>query len=249
MAIICSIYFFANFLVAIPVLIDSYEYLESPITMKYLSSLNTFGHYTEQLILLVISLNRFLLVSTSLKRNEMRRVFEFLHIICWLYGLAITVVPNLLGCFKVFSPKTLNFTFSCAKCGLMLDYYMISGEAAPVIMIFLYSLMVLRLRSLQKRLQRRDLRLTLQCFLICFFSWLASFFFFFMPKFFAGSFVSSILVLTVSTVSKTANPVILFVFNVKIRDAIGTFLTTGKAIPSECITSTVYFKKPCQVER
>ncbi|CAJ0587813.1 unnamed protein product, partial [Mesorhabditis spiculigera] len=117
MSFIGILYLLANFVVAIPVILNSFEFLEDINLMKSLAAVNTFTYYLEQAFLLIIAINRFLLFCSRCKDHTVKVVTRSLHLAAWIYGFALTLIPSYLGCFKIYSPRIIGFTFSCSQCG------------------------------------------------------------------------------------------------------------------------------------
>ena len=117
--------------------------------MKKLAAINTFTYYVEQAFLLIISLNRFILLCTRLKDYHLKIVTvsvleieaqpvqlpntldfqKIFHAAAWIYGFLLTLIPSFFGCFKIFTPRILTFTFGCGSCGGLEQTYVIAGLA------------------------------------------------------------------------------------------------------------------------
>ncbi|EYC08812.1 hypothetical protein Y032_0064g3543 [Ancylostoma ceylanicum] len=156
------------------------------------------------------------------------------------------------GCFVRTNPYTLTFTYDCSTClfyGPVLYYF---GFIFPGINFVLYAFIYVQIITVRLRLhgatkscnttrrgRRKEVQLVFQFSIICALQFASSACFYVMPPLLPGNDLAFHLPMIISTLNTITNPVVMLLFQPRVRNAYVTLITKCTVAPNSFKTSIV----------
>ncbi|KAL6733256.1 hypothetical protein Aduo_003919 [Ancylostoma duodenale] len=181
-----------------------------------------------------------------------RRLFACFTSIPWLSSISITFHMALESCFVRTNPYALTFTYDCSTClfyGPVLYYF---GFIFPGINFVLYTLIYVQIITVRLRLygttkshnttkreRRKEVQLVFQFSIICALQFASSACFYVMPPLLPGNDLAFHLPMIISTLNTITNPVVMLMFQPRLREAYATLITKCSVAPISFKTSII----------
>ncbi|CAI5452759.1 unnamed protein product [Caenorhabditis angaria] len=225
-----TIYSSVNFFVSIPCTLTYCSYLESDPLMIIFATPNTLSFLAYLLANFGFSIYRLSIVFGSCFKNAT----TFIHLITlylpWLVSFLATIDTTYRGCIKRFNRFSIGYTYNCSNCKVwfgisFIDVNFYAGQILPIIMCLMYFAMIVNVyfkrmsTGYMAKSVKSDLRMALQYLIVCLAQYLSSFLFYIVPKYGNGSLLAVIAMNTIGVIDVGINPLILLLFNGKMREA------------------------------
>ncbi|EYC10487.1 hypothetical protein Y032_0055g2581 [Ancylostoma ceylanicum] len=155
----------------------------------------------------------------------------------WFFSFLITFLMAIEGCFARTNPYTLTFTYECSTCllyGPVLYYF---GFIFPGINFVLYTLVYVQIIRVRLRFhvsinsrsdgiggKRKEAQLVFQFSIICAIQFASSACFYVMPALLPGDDLAFHLPMIISTLNTVTNPVVMLLFQPRLRTAYATLI-------------------------
>ncbi|KAL6733856.1 hypothetical protein Aduo_004467 [Ancylostoma duodenale] len=206
-----------------------------------ISTTDTLGYLTLMFTTTAIATDRFiffLLPRLNRYLNSAGSVLPCFAAFPWILSLLLTVQMNLYGCYKRTDPYALTYTYHCSDCGFYDPLLYYAGFLFPGVNFILYlsiycSIVAMRLRissnikpsATSNSVRRQEVFLVLQFSLICVIQFGSSAFFYLLPPLTNRSPISFYVSMLFSAMNTMVNPMVIFVFQRRIRNACVTLFT------------------------
>ncbi|GMT12100.1 hypothetical protein PFISCL1PPCAC_3397, partial [Pristionchus fissidentatus] len=239
LAIACTGYMSVNFWAHIPIVLFAAE-IRDPLNI-ILATPNSLFYQAILFTNFFIALDRFVMfvfqeIHKWLLQSKLRR-YVFL-VIPWLMCTFIVVHSTFLGCYKRVNPFVLSYTYACSSCYFYDPMLYWFAWAFPGGIIVLYSTILIVVFSQSPRAgsnaprrfvgrQRKELKLITQFLMIGTFQLFNSAFFYIGPQVIPISDVSSFLISLFSATNSITNPIVMIVFQERIRKSFIVSAKTG----------------------
>uniref|UniRef100_A0A1I7YP89 G_PROTEIN_RECEP_F1_2 domain-containing protein n=1 Tax=Steinernema glaseri TaxID=37863 RepID=A0A1I7YP89_9BILA len=239
------VYLAPNFLLMIPCTAFACDFYGNTVMVVF-ASLNTIGYYGSLFATFGITAERFMLFFAKNVHFFFSRHIWKAGVGAALGGLGVMAFTVTVGCYKRFNRHTFQYTFFCSECddeGTRLsEGLFILGQVLPGMMLAAYAVIFTNVAVNRRRTtassNSQDCRLVFQFTLICTFQWFSAFFFYMVPRVF-GTTHYGVMATNVCGILNTAvNPVVLFLFNSRIRHGFSKNLRFGRSTTVSSLHNT-----------
>uniref|UniRef100_A0A1I7Y0L4 G_PROTEIN_RECEP_F1_2 domain-containing protein n=1 Tax=Steinernema glaseri TaxID=37863 RepID=A0A1I7Y0L4_9BILA len=254
----------AQLTVAVPITFAGYDVYKNATTFPFILSLmDSYGYLCNMLFAVLLILNRFFIFCAPSSLNQFffgKRSILITLIVTWVYAVCRTSYTTLSGCVKEFIPNKLHFRPSCRSAGsnnvarMISKFGMYESYALPGIMFVLYMVVLMKVRYDYRAFKTRmlsksskiEVRLLVQSILICGVLQLEVLAFSFLPKIRVspptGLYIN-LLIGLISIMSSTTHPMVLFVFNMDVRQGMLSLFKNKTSVQILSMSHTVSMEK------
>ncbi|KAL6733853.1 hypothetical protein Aduo_004464 [Ancylostoma duodenale] len=200
-----------------------------------ISTTDTLGYLSLMITTTAIAFDRFLFFLMPRVRHLLsgtKIILPCFAALPWLATVLATIHMTFNGCYKRTDPYALTFTYSCSVCTYYGPVLYYAGYVFPAVNFALYSIVYFRIvalrlefrsnmehTSIPNSIRTQEVSLVIQFSLICLVQFGSSAFFYLLPPLTHDVDISFYVSMVFSAMNTMVNPVVMFIFQKRIRRA------------------------------